>query len=124
MLLFLLLQAFPEALFHHLLLAMAHPDHETRVGAHHVFSTVLVPSLSYPWSVHGGLPSQDLIGPLPVKSIECLSFQDASKTDSGLIAATMEDSGVDGRHLDRQKENPLLCQTYSLKHILNDGNNV
>ncbi|THG16574.1 hypothetical protein TEA_017355 [Camellia sinensis var. sinensis] len=29
--------AFPDALFRQLLLAMAHPDHETRVGAHHVF---------------------------------------------------------------------------------------
>ncbi|RDY12681.1 Protein EFR3-like B, partial [Mucuna pruriens] len=36
--------AFPDALFHQLLLAMAHPDHETRVGAHSVFSIVLIPS--------------------------------------------------------------------------------
>jgi len=38
------LQAFPEALFHQLLPAMVHPDHETRVGAHRIFSVVLVPS--------------------------------------------------------------------------------
>ncbi|URE13514.1 Cyclin-related protein [Musa troglodytarum] len=37
-------KAFPETLFHQLLLAMVHPDHETRVGAHRVFSVVLVPS--------------------------------------------------------------------------------
>ncbi|RDX77904.1 Protein EFR3-like protein, partial [Mucuna pruriens] len=36
--------SFPEALFHQLLLAMVHADHETRVGAHRVFSVVLVPS--------------------------------------------------------------------------------
>ncbi|KAG4988493.1 hypothetical protein JHK84_031054 [Glycine max] len=36
--------AFPDALFHQLLLAMAHPDHETRVGAHSIFSLVLMPS--------------------------------------------------------------------------------
>lgn len=35
---------FPEALFHHLLPAMVHPDHETRIGAHRIFSVVLVPS--------------------------------------------------------------------------------
>ncbi|GAU43910.1 hypothetical protein TSUD_88830 [Trifolium subterraneum] len=35
---------FPDALFHQLLLAMAHPDIETRIGAHSVFSTVLMPS--------------------------------------------------------------------------------
>lgn len=37
-------QAFPESLFHQLLMAMVHPDHETRVGAHRIFSVVLVPS--------------------------------------------------------------------------------
>ncbi|KAF5737694.1 hypothetical protein HS088_TW13G00582 [Tripterygium wilfordii] len=37
-------KAFPESLFHQLLLAMVHPDHETRVGAHRIFSVVLVPS--------------------------------------------------------------------------------
>lgn len=39
-----MLQPFPEALFHHLLLAMVHPDRETHVGAHRIFSVVLVPS--------------------------------------------------------------------------------
>ncbi|KAM7512344.1 hypothetical protein LguiB_011219 [Lonicera macranthoides] len=37
-------KAFPEALFHQLLIAMVSPDHETRVGAHRVFAVVLVPS--------------------------------------------------------------------------------
>jgi len=40
---FLSFQAFPDALFHQLLLAMAHSDHETRVGAHSIFSVVLMP---------------------------------------------------------------------------------
>ncbi|KAG6537290.1 hypothetical protein ZIOFF_002377 [Zingiber officinale] len=37
-------KVFPETLMHQLLLAMVHPDHETRVGAHRIFSVVLVPS--------------------------------------------------------------------------------
>ncbi|KAM0938135.1 hypothetical protein DsansV1_C23g0175011 [Dioscorea sansibarensis] len=37
-------KAFPEALFHQLLIAMVHPDRETHVGAHRIFSLVLVPS--------------------------------------------------------------------------------
>lgn len=37
-------QAFPEALFHQLLQAMVHPDHKTRIGAHSIFSVVLVPT--------------------------------------------------------------------------------
>uniref|UniRef100_A0A803MAB1 Uncharacterized protein n=1 Tax=Chenopodium quinoa TaxID=63459 RepID=A0A803MAB1_CHEQI len=36
--------AFPEALFHQLLPAMVHRDHETRIMAHRIFSVVLVPS--------------------------------------------------------------------------------
>ncbi|KAI5558157.1 hypothetical protein BDE02_17G020900 [Populus trichocarpa] len=43
-------KAFPDALFHQLLVAMAHPDHETRFGAHSVFSILLMPSLFSPWS--------------------------------------------------------------------------
>ncbi|KAI4325649.1 hypothetical protein MLD38_031030 [Melastoma candidum] len=46
-------KAFPEALFHQLLPAMVHPDHETRIAAHRIFSVVLVPSsvCPYPSSV-------------------------------------------------------------------------
>ncbi|CAN4107200.1 unnamed protein product [Withania somnifera] len=44
-------KAFPEALFHQLLPAMVHPDHETRVGAHRIFSVVLVPSSVSPQKV-------------------------------------------------------------------------
>ncbi|GAU21933.1 hypothetical protein TSUD_110730, partial [Trifolium subterraneum] len=41
--------AFPDALFHQLLLTMAHLDRETQIGAHSVFSVVLVPSMVSPW---------------------------------------------------------------------------
>ncbi|KAG6406274.1 hypothetical protein SASPL_133874 [Salvia splendens] len=37
-------RAFPEALLHQILLAMVSSDHETRLGAHRIFSVVLVPS--------------------------------------------------------------------------------
>ncbi|KAI3788224.1 hypothetical protein L2E82_00981 [Cichorium intybus] len=43
-------KAFPEALFHQLLPAMVHQDNETRVGAHRIFSVVLVPSSVCPRS--------------------------------------------------------------------------
>ncbi|GFP92232.1 protein efr3 homolog b [Phtheirospermum japonicum] len=43
-------KAFPEALFHQLLPAMLHPDHETRIGAHQIFSVVLVPTSVSPQS--------------------------------------------------------------------------
>ncbi|KAG2593567.1 hypothetical protein PVAP13_5NG012501 [Panicum virgatum] len=43
-------KAFPEALFHQLLLAMLHPDNKTRIGSHHVLSTIVAPSLLCPWT--------------------------------------------------------------------------
>lgn len=45
-----LAKAFPEALFHQILLAMASSDHETRLGAHRIFSVVLVPSSVCPYT--------------------------------------------------------------------------
>nr|XP_010930207.1 uncharacterized protein LOC105051451 [Elaeis guineensis] len=42
-------KAFPEALFHQLLILMTHPDHETRVGSHRVFSAVLAASVVTSW---------------------------------------------------------------------------
>ncbi|CAH1434816.1 unnamed protein product [Lactuca virosa] len=52
-------KAFPEALFHQLLPAMVHQDNETRIGAHRIFSVVLVPSSVCP---HAS-PSIDLDDP-------------------------------------------------------------
>ncbi|TKY62611.1 EFR3-like cmp44E [Spatholobus suberectus] len=43
-------KAFPETLFHQLLLAMVHPDHETRAVAHRIFSVILVPTSVFPCS--------------------------------------------------------------------------
>ncbi|KAF8402310.1 hypothetical protein HHK36_013264 [Tetracentron sinense] len=54
--------AFPEALFHQLLLAMVHLDHETRIGAHHILSIVLMPSLVCPWLDPHGKASIALSG--------------------------------------------------------------
>jgi hypothetical protein len=53
-------KAFPEALFHQLLLAMLHPDNKTRIGSHRVLSTIVAPSLLCPWSA--------MSFPIPVKS--------------------------------------------------------
>ncbi|XP_062221798.1 protein SEMI-ROLLED LEAF 2-like isoform X3 [Phragmites australis] len=46
-------KAFPEALFHQLLLAMIYPDCDTHLGAHRIFSVVLVPSSVSPCSSSG-----------------------------------------------------------------------
>ncbi|CAJ1911480.1 unnamed protein product [Sphenostylis stenocarpa] len=41
-------KVFPDTLFHQLLMAMVHPDHETRAVAHRIFSVILVPSTILP----------------------------------------------------------------------------
>ncbi|KAF7091444.1 hypothetical protein CFC21_094024 [Triticum aestivum] len=46
-------KAFPEALFHQLIMAMVYPDCETHLGAHRIFSVVLVPSSVAPCSFSG-----------------------------------------------------------------------
>uniref|UniRef100_A0ACD5ZF39 Uncharacterized protein n=1 Tax=Avena sativa TaxID=4498 RepID=A0ACD5ZF39_AVESA len=46
-------KAFPEALFHQLIIAMVYPDCETHLGAHRIFSVVLVPSSVSPCSFSG-----------------------------------------------------------------------
>ncbi|KAK4800064.1 hypothetical protein SAY86_025429 [Trapa natans] len=51
-------KAFPEALFHQLLPAMVHQDHETRISAHRVFSVVLVPTSVCPQPSLSETPSE------------------------------------------------------------------
>ncbi|KAH6828761.1 hypothetical protein C2S53_018638 [Perilla frutescens var. hirtella] len=51
-------KAFPEALFHQLLPAMVHPDLQTRIGAHQIFSVVLVPSSVCPQPSSDGSDSK------------------------------------------------------------------
>ncbi|KAI3445035.1 hypothetical protein Pfo_001700 [Paulownia fortunei] len=53
-------KAFPEALFHQILLAMVTPDHETRLGAHRIFSVVLVPSSVCPYTASTSQNHADL----------------------------------------------------------------
>ncbi|KAI3936086.1 hypothetical protein MKW98_015845 [Papaver atlanticum] len=62
------MKAFPEALFQQLLLAMVHPDHETRVGAHHIFFIVLIPSLAQPLSYESEKSSQTDVSSLRLSS--------------------------------------------------------
>lgn len=116
-------KAFPEALFHQLLLAMAHPDHETRVGAHTVFSVVLMPSLLSPWSEQNKETSNAVSGALPVSASQkarsaSFSFQDEGKEkgeflNGGLGAEESKTSDVDVKQ--------STYQSYSFKRAVTDG---
>ncbi|KAA8531396.1 hypothetical protein F0562_006108 [Nyssa sinensis] len=122
-----LLQTFPDALFHQLLLAMAHPDHETRVGAHHVFSFVLMPSLICPWLVRNGKPSEALWGFDPVTSqmvkSESFSIRDESKDKPEPMDGRLEEevSQAFDAGVDQSIKCASLGQSYSFKHAMTDG---
>ncbi|KDO47319.1 hypothetical protein CISIN_1g001882mg [Citrus sinensis] len=116
-------KAFPEALFHQLLLAMAHPDHETRVGAHTVLSVVLMPSLLSPRSEQNKETSDAVSGALPVGASQkvrsaSFSFQDEGKEkeeflNGGLSAEERKTSDVDVKQ--------CTYQSYSFKRAVTDG---
>lgn len=116
-------KAFPEALFHQLLLAIAHPDHETRVGAHTVLSVVLMPSLLSPWSEQNKETSDAVSGALPVGASQkvrsaSFSFQDEGKEkeeflNGGLSAEESKTSDVDVKQ--------CTYQSYSFKRAVTDG---
>ncbi|KAI8002825.1 hypothetical protein LOK49_LG08G02081 [Camellia lanceoleosa] len=113
-------KAFPDALFHQLLLAMAHPDHETRVGAHHVFSIVLMPSLICPWLVRNGGPAQALLGFSPIASQRIkngsFSIQDESNDKPEEEVSQVLDNGVT-----QSIKCPSRGRSFSFKNAMVNG---
>ncbi|KAL4297081.1 hypothetical protein GQ457_12G002630 [Hibiscus cannabinus] len=121
-------KAFPEALFHQLLIAMAHPDHETRVGAHKIFAAVLMPSLLPP------LSDQNKRGPEAVcsdlsrsasKKLRSRSFalQIGGKDQAEYIDERLKENGNPAS--DISVRNPVFRQShrhsFSFEHALCDG---
>ncbi|XP_058102408.1 protein SEMI-ROLLED LEAF 2-like isoform X3 [Magnolia sinica] len=91
-------KAFPEALFHQLLLLMAHPDHETRVGAHRVFSVVLVPSTAS-LTVPPFLVSPKEDGPRQALSIALSGFSSSASIleKVGEMSPSAQDASQDSK---------------------------
>ncbi|CAL5417014.1 unnamed protein product [Camellia sinensis] len=113
-------KAFPDALFHQLLLAMSHPDHEIRVGAHHVFSIVLMPSLICPWLVRNGGPAQALLGFSPIASERIkngsFSIQDESNDKPKEEVSQVLDNGVT-----QSIKCPSRGRSFSFKNAMVNG---
>ncbi|CAO2831730.1 unnamed protein product [Amaranthus hypochondriacus] len=93
-------KAFPEALFHQLLPAMVHKDHETRIVAHRIFSVVLVPSSVAPRQI-SALPMSGKAAHIPrslsrtvsVFSSSAALFEKLRKEKSGRKANISLDAG-------------------------------
>ncbi|XP_019158793.1 PREDICTED: uncharacterized protein LOC109155624 [Ipomoea nil] len=104
-------KAFPEALFHQILLAMVSPDNETRLGAHRVFSVVLVPSSVCPRQAPAGgaLSKRKSIQRTLSRTVSVFSSSAALFDKLG----KNQSSGKDG--MDQNTQNMLnrLTSTYS-----------
>ncbi|PSS35864.1 hypothetical protein CEY00_Acc00282 [Actinidia chinensis var. chinensis] len=117
-------KAFPDALFHQLLLAMAHPDHETRVGVHHVFSIVLMPSLICPWLPCNGGP---LLARPPNTSRRINSGSFSIENESNEKSESAEGVLVEevNQVLDNGMTQSIKCrsrgQSHSFKHAMVNG---
>ncbi|KAI4324302.1 hypothetical protein L6164_023854 [Bauhinia variegata] len=105
-------KAFPDALFHQLLLAMANPDHETRIGAHSVFSIVLMPSLFYPLLDKKMKKSQKVRSESFSVQVESLS---GAEHMNGELVEEKTITDVEGKFA----VHPYHC--YSFSRVLTDG---
>ncbi|GMY18932.1 protein SEMI-ROLLED LEAF 2 isoform X2, partial [Fagus crenata] len=117
--------AFPEALFHQLLLAMVHPDHETRIGAHRIFSVVLVPSSVCPRS-SSSIPETKKASDLPRTLSRTVSVFSSSAALFEKLRNEEEPRNINNGMLTRLKSS--YSRVYSMKSPLvsltTDGNAV
>lgn len=100
-------KAFPEALFHQLLPAMVHPDHETRIGAHRIFSVVLVPS-----SV---CPQPSSVSPEPKKA------SDLSRTLSRTVSVFSSSAALFEKLRKEKSSSRELTSQESKENVVSEG---
>ncbi|KAE8717573.1 putative serine/threonine-protein kinase GCN2-like [Hibiscus syriacus] len=117
------------ALFHQLLIAMSHPDHETRVGAHRIFAAVLMPSLLSPSSDQNNsapeIVSSDLSHSASRKlRSHSFALQVEGKDQTEFIDERLKENGNPASNI--AVRNPVLSQSrrhsYNFEHALRDGN--
>ncbi|KHG30683.1 Protein EFR3 cmp44E [Gossypium arboreum] len=107
---------FPDALFHQLLLAMSHPDHETRVGAHSIFSIVLMPSLLSPSSEQNKKIAETVSSDLSVSaSVKVRSHSFAFQDEGKEQTERLKENGNEGSIIYQSHGN-----SFSFKHALGD----
>ncbi|KAJ0953929.1 hypothetical protein HanRHA438_Chr00c38g0856641 [Helianthus annuus] len=104
-------KVFPDALFHHLLLAMSHPDHEARVLAHRVFLYRADPVFKSTWSIEDIIPSSQ--GGFP-----SMILQKAADGSNKSILETIDEETIEKEH--DNIENHVKHTTESLSCGSND----
>ncbi|KAF6161300.1 hypothetical protein GIB67_009187 [Kingdonia uniflora] len=121
-------KAFPEALFHQLILAMVHPDPETRVGAHCIFSVVLLPSLDCFWSDPNRKTSVALSGFYSSAAASQKSRRSIFVHSGGECQTDVMDEGMNeerNQNMDMGVLNNTVCPSHSFKlsspYVVADG---
>uniref|UniRef100_A0A2P2LNT1 Protein EFR3 homolog cmp44E n=1 Tax=Rhizophora mucronata TaxID=61149 RepID=A0A2P2LNT1_RHIMU len=122
-------KAFPDALFHQLLVTMAHPDHETRVRAHAAFSTVLMPSLLPPWSDQNKKTSEEVSGLSPALQETRnggFGFQDENKDRAEALDEVLLEKGNQTADTSTKQYRKHYSHSHlnSFKHAMTDGKQV
>lgn len=113
-------KSFPEALFFQLLLAMVHPDRETHVGAHRIFSVVLVPSSVCPISTASELPKAYEIRRTLSRTVSVFSSSAAlfEKLRREMRSSSEHGSLDDLEKLNCSNNEPQICNGSTKPYIL------
>ncbi|KAF6161983.1 hypothetical protein GIB67_020039 [Kingdonia uniflora] len=121
-------KAFPEAQFYQLILAMAHPDPEIRVGGHHIFSVVLMPSVDCPWSDRNRKASAALWKFYSSATASQKSRRSIFVYSGGECQTDVMDEGMNeerNQNMDMGVLNNIVCLSHSFKlsspYVVVDG---
>lgn len=107
----ILVQVFPDSLLLQLLQAMLHPDMEVRVGAHQMFSILLIPNSNRSRHEIRSLRSNSLYEPRKWQS----------STESALVSVTarLEKLRKEKNGMISEKNNDELKEAYTFKNSTN-----
>ncbi|XP_010557096.1 PREDICTED: uncharacterized protein LOC104826204 isoform X2 [Tarenaya hassleriana] len=107
----------PDALFHQLLLAMSHADCETRVGAHNIFSVLLLQPLLLPLSDQHKETSEAVSGVLSVngthkiRTENCLQDEDKGKAEASLNGELSKQNQTSYSSVPQSTRQQFSCQS-------------
>lgn len=104
---------------------MAHTDHETRAGAHHIFSTVLMAPVSHLLSLHSRNFSQGILVQSPRKlakvRTKSFSIQNGNTDENGSRDGEVGEENEDvSRHSHQSADSRSRSQSCSFKDALPD----
>ena len=104
---------------------MGHPDSETRIGAHRVLSTVLMPSLIFPWLDQKELAVQSSLW--PSSNLSALTTDSVSSIDGSVEKVQPTDSMKNSQRCNDVKQHRVYSshsKSCSFKSAMTNGKMV